>query len=62
MAKKIKEKTGRVIEISKADNILFKKYLIALEEAGVEKNPTEVASDLFSIGLRNEFEMLSKER
>jgi hypothetical protein len=57
MAKK--ETKGRVIELSKEDKLLFKKYLIALEEIGIEKKPALVASELFSIGLHNEYEMLS---
>jgi hypothetical protein len=56
MAKK--DKTGRVITVSKEDNRLFKKYLILLEEMGVDKSPNEVASELFSFGLHANYKSL----
>lgn len=57
MAKK-KAKTGRVINVSPEDRRLFRQYLLDLEDIGVYKNPTEVASDLFAEGLHNAIKTL----
>ena len=60
MAKKKKDKTGRVIEVSKADNLLLKKYLLHCEEQGVTLSNAEICSNLFSIGLHQESKNLVK--
>jgi len=51
MAKKNK---GLVIFLSYEDNLLLKKHKLHLEELGVKKTMSELASDIFSIGLGNE--------
>jgi len=51
MAKKNK---GLVIFLSYEDNLLLKKHQLHLEEIGVKKTKSELASDIFSIGLGNE--------
>jgi hypothetical protein len=58
MSKEKKQTKGRVIELSKADNILLKKYLLYCEETGVTLSNTEICSNLFSIGLHQESENL----
>jgi len=60
MAKKKKEKVSTVIIFSMEDNLLLKQYMINLESVGVYKTKSEVASELFSVGLHREYEMLSK--
>ena len=51
MAKKNK---GLVIHLSFEDNLLLKKHKLHLEGLGVEKTMSEIASDIFSIGLGQE--------
>jgi hypothetical protein len=58
MAKNKKEKTSRVITISKQDNWLFKEYVIELEKTGCTKNPSEIASDCFAFGLYESSKLL----
>lgn len=51
MAKKIKEKTQRVIRVSKENNRIFKQMLLDLYDIGVFRTPDELADELFEIGL-----------
>jgi hypothetical protein len=51
MAKKIKEKTQRVIRVSKENNRIFKQMLLDLYDIGVFRTPDELADELFQIGL-----------
>jgi hypothetical protein len=45
------KKTGRVIEVTPEDNILFQRMLLDLYDRGIFKNPKEFASELFQLGL-----------
>jgi hypothetical protein len=54
MAKK--DKISIAITVSKEDNLLLKQHLLNLENLGVIKTKSEIASDLFVIGLHNEYE------
>lgn len=57
MAKKNK---GLVIHLSIEDNLLLKKHKLHLEELGVKKTMSEIASDIFAIGLNHELKNYSK--
>lgn len=57
MAKKNK---GLVIYLSYEDNLLLKKHRLHLEELGVEKTMSKIASDIFSIGLGHEIKSYAK--
>ena len=51
MAKKIKEKTSRMIRVSKENNRIFKQMLLDLYDIGVFRTPDELADELFELGL-----------
>jgi hypothetical protein len=51
MAKRKKEKTGRVILVSKEDNRLLKQYFIEAENLGVTLTNSEICDQMFSLGL-----------
>lgn len=46
-----KEKVGRVIEVSKEDNILLKQYFNYAYERGVTLTNLEICNQMFSRGL-----------
>ncbi len=48
------KKTGLVITLSFEDKLLLKKHQLHLEELGVKRTLSELASDIFSIGLGHE--------
>lgn len=52
MVKKIKEKTGRVINISFENNLLLKKYFIYNEAMGVTLTNSEICDQIFELGLQ----------
>ena len=56
MAKEI----GLVIRLSEEDNLLLRKHQLHLREIGVKKTLSELASDLFGIGLGQELKNYSK--
>ena len=49
MAKK--DKTGRVIRVSKQTNRIFKQILLDLEDMKVDKTPDQLADELFENGV-----------
>ena len=51
MAKKKKDRTGRVILISKEDNILLKQYFLYGESKGVTLSNSEICDNIFRTGL-----------
>ena len=57
MAKKNK---GLVITISYEDNLLLERHQLNLKELGVVKTKSELASDIFAIGLGIEIKNYSK--
>ena len=46
------------IKISQEDNLLLKQHRLNLENLGVVKTKSEIASNLFSIGLQSEYNLL----
>lgn len=61
MAKRKKEKTGRVIMVSKEDNLLLKQYFIDAGNLGVTLTNSEICDQIFSIGLHNIIKNISDE-
>ena len=55
MAKKNKDKTGRVVLVSKEDNLLLKQYFLNAENLGCTKTNSELCNDIFAVGLRESF-------
>jgi hypothetical protein len=53
MTRKRKTKTGRVITVSKEDNLLLKKIFIIFEEVGTNMTNSEICDQLFSNGIHN---------
>lgn len=51
MAKKNKDKTGRIVLVSREDNILLKKYFLDAESMGVTITNAEICERIFSKGL-----------
>jgi hypothetical protein len=51
MPKKSKEKTGRVVMISKENNLLLKQYFIYNERMGVTLSNSDICDQIFEIGL-----------
>jgi hypothetical protein len=43
--------TGLVIHLSKEDNLLLKKHKLYLEELGIKRTLSELASEMFGRGL-----------
>lgn len=62
MAKKNRVKTGRVISVSKEDNILLKKIFIACEEIGVDLSNSEICDQIFSTGIHVKYNDLYTNR
>jgi hypothetical protein len=60
MRKNKKEKTGRVILISKEDNLLLKSYFIDCEKIGVTLTNSEICDKIFSVGLHNEIKSMNE--
>ena len=58
MAKRIKEKTGRVIQITKEDNRIFKQMILDLYDMGIFRTSNELADELFSLGLHTKAKSL----
>lgn len=61
MAKKIKEKTQRVIRVTKENNRIFKQMLLDLYDMNVFRTPNELADELFEKGLHEKRKELSNE-
>ena len=60
MAKrKSKEKVGRVVIVSKEDNMLLKQYFIDAEEIGCTLSNGEICSQIFSIGLHTQIKTMA---
>jgi len=51
MAKKTKDKTGRVVMVTKEDNLLLKQYFLDAEEVGCTLSNAEICNQIFSRGL-----------
>jgi hypothetical protein len=51
MAKKKKDKTGRVVLVTKDDNILLKQYFAYNESIGVTLTNSEICDQIFKKGL-----------
>ncbi len=51
MAKNKKNKAGRVIQVSREDNILLKKYFLYNESIGVTLTNSEICDQIFKEGL-----------
>jgi hypothetical protein len=51
MAKKKKDKTGRVVLVAKEDNILLKQYFAYNESIGVTLTNSEICDQIFREGL-----------
>jgi len=62
MAKKNHETIGRVIQVSKTDNRLFKQILLDLYDKNVLKTPSQLADELFSLGLHTKEKELRDEK
>jgi len=62
MSKKFKEKTGRVIRVSRDDNRIFKQMLLDLYDMEVFRSPDELADELFSLGLHTKAKDLRNEK
>jgi len=62
MAKKTKTKTGRVILVSKEDNVLLKQYFLDAENIGVTLTNSELCDRIFSIGLHNVVKSMADEQ
>lgn len=60
MAKRKKEKTGRVITVSKDDNALLKRYFLDCENIGVTKSNSEICDDIFRKGLYTSIKEMDK--
>jgi hypothetical protein len=58
---KQKEKTGRVIRVSKENNRKFKQMLLDLYDINVFRTPDQLADELFEIGLHAKAKELSNE-
>ena len=62
MAKKFKEKTGRVIRVTRDNNRLFKQMLLDLYDMDIFRTPDELADELFSYGLHTKAKDLRDEK
>lgn len=51
MVRQKKAKTGRVVLVSKEDNLLLKKIFIKFEEVGTNMTNSEICNELFSLGI-----------
>ena len=51
MTKKKKDKTGRVVLVTKEDNLLLKQYLVYAESIGVTLTNSEICDQIFQTGL-----------
>ena len=48
------KKIGLVIKLTQEDDMLLKRHQLNLEELGIKKTKSELASDLFCAGLHSE--------
>ena len=55
-----KEKTSRVIRISKQVKRVFKQIQLDLEDMGIERRPDELADELFELGVYTKEKELKK--
>jgi hypothetical protein len=55
-----KEKTSRVIRISKQVKRVFKQIQLDLEDMGIERRPDELADELFELGVYTKQKELKK--
>ena len=51
MTKRKKENTGRVIIVSKEDNLILKKLFLDYDEVGTSLSNQEICNHLFRVGL-----------
>jgi len=59
---KQKEKTGRVIRVSKENNRIFKQMLLDLYDINVFRTPDQLADELFEKGLHAKAKELRHEK
>lgn len=61
MAKRKKAKTGRVIMVSKEDNLLLKRIFIECDQIGITLTNSEICDQIFSIGISEKFKSISND-